>query len=297
MKVPAIIVLLTFFLTVMALKWSPEDYEIFKLNDKIKKDLGPDASFYLWIKVLPKASVQEINKAYRKLSLLLHPDKFSSKLKKIRKQAEDRFQRLSLVGNILRDQLLRKRYDFFYNKGFPTLKGSGYYYSKFRPGIFLTLAMLWVLVSLLHYASLKINRSQDKTRLADLKAQIKNQAWGGSLIPPADGSDRKVASDSGKTFLVKNSGEVFLQEDEHLVLLDEEEINLNPGFKETLFFKLPAGLWNFTGGRFTKKIDTTVHFKSPTVSQSQSAPEKKTKKKNRGNKVELPNGKVVYRKK
>ena len=93
-----------------------------------------------------KSNLQEITKAYRKLSRKLHPDKFASASRSDKKKANERFQRLSLVGNILKDQSLKRRYDYFYTKGFPKWKGTGYYYSKFRPGVIFTLIILYVLV-------------------------------------------------------------------------------------------------------------------------------------------------------
>lgn len=299
------ILALVFTLTVaFAANWAPQDYEIFSLNDKIRQDLGEGTTFYLWLGLKsPKASVQEITKAYRKKLRLLHPDKFSGSSKSERKRAEERFQRLSLVGNILRDQSLRKRYDYFLAKGFPKWKGTGYYYSKFRPGLVLTFVLLFVLVGTLHFVALRINRGQDHKRIAALKNEIKTQAWGGSQLPPADGSDRKVGVEGGKQFLVGATGEVSLIDTDEegnasLVPLDEDDINLSPGFRELLFFRFPAWLWNVSGGRLTGKlVDTNVVYvnpKRPVVEQEKA----KTKKKaSRGEKVELANGKVIYARK
>ena len=293
--------LLLFVAVVTAARWSKEDYEIFNLNDKIQQDLGKSTTFYSWLKLDkgPKSSLQEINKAYRKLSRRLHPDKFSTAPRSEKKKADERFQRLSLVGNILRDQSLKRRYDYFYSKGFPKWKGTGYYYSKFRPGIVFTLFILYILVSVFHFFALKINRKQAYKRIEDMKNMIKTQAWNGSQIPPADGSDRKLVNEAnGKEFLVKPDGSVWLLEDDEQHLIDENEINVHPGFKDSLFFKIPAKLWNLAFGKFYP-IDTTVEYIKPGEAAQPAAEEKKKqqKKKNRGKKVELPNGKVVYSRK
>jgi hypothetical protein len=292
--------ILTFFVClVQASQWSPEDYEIFNLNDKIQQDLGDEVDFYAWLGLEsgPKSTVKEITKAYRKISRSLHPDKYSGSSKKEKKQAEERFQRLSAVGNILRDQSLRRRYDYFYAKGFPKWKGTGYYYSKFRPGFFFTLFIIYVLVSVFHFVALKINRRQDFKRMATLISQVKAQAWGGSMIPPADGSDRKLTNDAtGKTFVVKADGGVFLVDtkSDELISLDENDINTDPGFKDTLFYKGPCKFWNLTVGKLTgKTINTTVEYVN-TKPQPEEEKKKPIKKKVRGNKIELPNGKVVY---
>lgn len=289
--------------------WTPEDYEIFSLNDKIRSDLGPDESFYSWLQLKkgPKSSLQDINKAYKKLSRALHPDKFSKKSRSEKKKAEERFQRLSLVGNILRDNSLKQRYDFFLSKGFPKWKGTGYYYSRFRPGLIFTVLMLYVLVSTFQYVSLKINRKQDYRRIIDLKQEIKLLAWGGSFVPPSDGSARKVLGPNGLEFIVSPIGEVSLvQKDENgenvLSLLDENDIDVNPGLRLSYFFRIPAGLWNYTVGKLSgATIDTHVEYVNPNkkASSNESAASKKQNKKSgqKGERVELPNGKVIYTRK
>lgn len=296
----------TFCAVFVAANWSPEDYEIFSLNDKIKKDLGPETDFYTWLNLPrgPKSSFEEINKAYRKLSRRLHPDKFSGRPKKLKKKAEERFQRLSLVGNILRDHSLKTRYDYFYDKGFPKWRGTGYFYLRFRPGFVLTLVVLFLIVGLFHYVSLKISRKQDYKRIMNMKDEIRSQAWNNSGVPPLDGSDRKVEAPNGVQFHVSNTGDVSIIETERnnnrvLVPLDENDINVNPGFKETLFFKVPAKLWNVSIGKVTGKgIDTTIVYQTSSAETEKQTQEKKTKKKKKpkGNKIELPNGKVIYSK-
>ncbi|KAK6459049.1 DnaJ domain-containing protein [Scheffersomyces xylosifermentans] len=289
---------------VSAAQWSPQDYEIFSLNDKIKKDLGQEYSFYSWLGLEqgPKATTKEITKAYRKLSRTLHPDKYKGSSRKERKHAEERFQRLSLVGNILRDVSLRKRYDYFLDKGFPERRGTGYYYSKFRPGFIATVFIVFIIIGTFHFVGLTINRRQDFKRIADMKNQVKSQAWGGSLIAPNDGSDRRLTNEAtGKTFVVKNDGSVFVVDtdnNDELIEIDEHDINVEPGFKESLFFKIPVYIWNNTVGKFTSlSVDTTIVYQNQhkKIFELPDDDKKKTKKKTqRGNKIELPNGKVVY---
>lgn len=309
MKYISLLSLILIFATAISLveasNWSPEDYEIFSLNDKVQQDLGKGASFYSWLELPngPKSTLQEISKAYRKKSRILHPDKVTGS-KSLKKKAEERFQRLSLVGNILRDQSLRRRYDYFHSKGFPRWKGTGYYYSKFRPGIIMTVMILYIIVGGIHFVAMKISRKQDFKRLRDLKEETKKQAWGGSQIPPADGSSRKVFNETtGKQFMITPDGNVSLivsepKKEPYLISLDENDINLNPGFKESLFFKLPCSLWNISLGRaLDKTIDTTIVFENPNK-QTDTIPneqKKKTKKRTqRGQSFELPNGKKVY---
>ncbi|KAI3405404.2 hypothetical protein KGF56_001800 [Candida oxycetoniae] len=280
--------------------WTTEDYEIFKLNDLIKQDLGPETTFYSWLGLTngPSSTSSEIKKAYRKLSKVLHPDKLSSVSKKVKKQAEEKFSRLSLVADILSDQSRKRRYDYFYAKGFPRWKGTGYYYSKYRPGLITTIIFIYIFVGTFHYFALKINRKQDYKRIANIRNEIKAQAWGGSQVPPLDGSDRKLTSEaSGKTFIVKSTGDVYVDTGNELHLINENEINLNPCFKDTLFFKLPAITYNASLGRFFTPIDLSVSFDKPQETIKEEAEHKKSKKKPKGKKMELANGKVVYSRK
>lgn len=305
MKFLTPIILLALVSFVVA-NWLPEDYEIFSLNDKVKADLGTDTTFYSWLKLEkgPRSTLDEINKAYRKMSRKMHPDKFSGKSKKEKKRAEERFQRLSLVGNILRDNSLKTRYDYFLKQGFPKWKGTGYFYSRFRPGVALVFLVLFVIVSSFQYVSLRISRKQDHKRIASMKKEILMQAWGGSFVPPLDGSARKVQAANGAEFLVSPIGEVSLLETDKkgevkATLVDENDINVNPGFRESFFYRIPCGLWNVTLGKLTgRTIDTTVTYVNPNAPKPEAAPEKKKKANaKKGQKIELPNGKVIYSRK
>jgi hypothetical protein len=51
------------------------------------------------------------------------------------KGVHERFARLGVVSTILRKKESRERYDFFYKNGVPKWRGTGYYYSRFRPGL------------------------------------------------------------------------------------------------------------------------------------------------------------------
>lgn len=296
------VLLLGLLTCAFAANWMPEDYEIFNLKDLIEGDLGSGTTFYSWLGLSKgsKSSLEEINKAYRKRSRQIHPDKFHSAKKSVKKKAEERFQRLSLVGNILRDQSLKKRYDYFLDKGFPKWKGTGYYYSRFRPGMGTTVIFLYVLVGLFHFVSVKINRKQDYKRVVQLKEQIKSQAWNGSILPPEDGSDRKITNSmNGKEFIVHNSGEVSLfetAEDGSPIYhpIDENQIRVDIGFKDTIFFKLPVFFYNQTLGRFLGQIDTSEKLPEPKTLENDSSKKTKKKNNNKGDRIELPNGKVIY---
>ena len=298
MKIHSWILFSLFAVFVAASRWLSEDYEIFKLNDQVRADLGQDVSFYQWLKVSPKATREEIQKAYRRLSKKIHPDKFSAAKLAVKKLAEERYQRLSAVGNILRDHGLRKRYDYFHSNGFPKWKqGSGYLFSRFRPGFILTLTILFIITSVLQYFALRISRSQDYKRVKDLKDQVKFQAWGGSLVPPTDGSSRRVGQDgSGKLFLVEADGNVYLEENgEPPALVDEHDVLVSPHWKELILYTFPVFLYNQSVARVVgSRIEAYVPPRKEKPAQSGAEDKKKRKKQPKGKKVTLPSGKVIY---
>ncbi|EGV66520.1 hypothetical protein PSN45_002883 [Yamadazyma tenuis] len=300
MRIVFVIGFLMAFTSVLAVAahWAPEDHEIFKLRDQVEDDLGKGATFYSWLNLKQgsKSTLEEISKAYRKKSRSLHPDKFHSAKKSVREIAEERFQRLSLVGNILRDQSLKTRYDYFLERGFPKWKGTGYYYSRFRPSMLVTVVFLYVVVGVFHFITLRISRQQDFKRVVQLKEQIKYGAWNGNL-PPTDGSSIQVTSPTnGKEFVVYATGDVSMVETDdngntQLWRLDEHDIKTSVGFKDTLFFRFPVFLYNSSLGNVLGQIDTA----EPASEHQDDKPKpKKKSNKNKGDKLELPNGKVIY---
>ena len=65
--------ILTWNLEVQAWEsWSPEEMDIFDLVEEV---LESKQNFYEYMELTQEATTSEIRKAYRKLSLVLHPDK------------------------------------------------------------------------------------------------------------------------------------------------------------------------------------------------------------------------------
>lgn len=84
----------------------PRDHEIFDLVSALEAAEGKGTDFYTFVGVDPAASVEVINKAYRRRSLALHPDKNPGV-----KDIQARFARLGVITNILRDPVKRERYN------------------------------------------------------------------------------------------------------------------------------------------------------------------------------------------
>ncbi|KAH7105544.1 DnaJ-domain-containing protein [Auriculariales sp. MPI-PUGE-AT-0066] len=159
-----------------ALAWDKEDYEIFDLQSGIEATEGKGITFYSWLDVPSTASSSEIAKAYRKKSLQLHPDKNPGV-----KDIEARYARLGVVQKILRSEN-RERYDFFYKNGFPRWRGTGYYYSRFRPGVVTVLAFLTLITAGLQHMVHRMNYSRDVARVERIITAARRAAWGPKLV-------------------------------------------------------------------------------------------------------------------
>lgn len=157
------------------------------------------------------ASQDDINKAFRKKSRLIHPDKakqsfIASKAKatpksnilgqkkkpgvhvskgptdgEIRnavKKASERFARLGVIANILKGPG-RERYDHFLSNGFPKWKGTGYYYARFRPGLWTVLVGLFVMGGgVMHYCVLYLSWKRQIEFVKRYIQRARREAWG-----------------------------------------------------------------------------------------------------------------------
>ncbi|KAF4627670.1 hypothetical protein G7Y89_g10485 [Cudoniella acicularis] len=196
----------------LAAAWSKEDQEIFRLRDEVEVSEGVGVSFYDFLGISPSANQEEINKAYRKKSRTLHPDKVKqqfiadktgkksttqksnkkpsqSEIKAAAKAASDRFARLGIVTNILRGAG-RERYDHFLSNGFPKWKGTGYYYARFRPGLGSVLTGLFIFVGGGgHWLALYMSWKRQQEFVGRYIKFARHAAWGDNLgIPGLDGA-------------------------------------------------------------------------------------------------------------
>ncbi|KIK68051.1 hypothetical protein GYMLUDRAFT_806096 [Collybiopsis luxurians FD-317 M1] len=166
------------FLATTVLAWDKEDHEIFDLVSAVEASEGKGTSFYSWLNVAPSASTAEIARAYRKMSMQLHPDKNPGN-----KKIAQRFARLGVVSAILRNPVSRKRYDFFFKNGVPKWRGTGYYYSRFRPTLSFVLVFLVMLSSGLQYFIQRLNYRRDLKRIEEVVREARLAAWGPKMIP------------------------------------------------------------------------------------------------------------------
>ncbi|KAI9683843.1 MAG: hypothetical protein M1829_004177 [Trizodia sp. TS-e1964] len=207
--------------------WTPQDHEIFRLNDEVAATEGPGVTFYEFVGVSPSASQDEITKAFRKKSKSLHPDKIKqsfiaskvkestktqqaagqkkkkpgvnvtkaptqAEIKSATKLANERFARLGVVARVLRGPE-RERYDYFLTNGFPKWRGTNYYYARFRPGLGSVLLGLFVIGGGgFHYGILYLSWKQHKEFVGKTIRHARREAFGDesgiSAIPGLEGT-------------------------------------------------------------------------------------------------------------
>lgn len=168
-------------------------------------------TFYDFVGVTPQATVDEIKRAYRKKSKTLHPDKVKAQLQGQRagkskgkkkggvtvtkpptkseinaavKDASERQTRLGVVANILTG-VERDRYDHFLANGFPTWKGTGYYYSRYRPGLGTVLIGVFIAGGGgFHYLALYMGWKRQREFIERYIKFARHAAWGDNLGIP-----------------------------------------------------------------------------------------------------------------
>jgi curved DNA-binding protein CbpA len=168
----------------------------------VQQDQGLNVTFYSWIGVKRGASTDQINKAYRKRAALLHPDKARStfinkyaqthegrkpstrQVNAFSKEASERFARIGVVANVLRGEN-RERYDYFLKNGFPKWRGTGYYYTRFRPGLGSVLFGMFVIFGgASHYGALYVSHKRHKDFVDRYIKHARRLAWGDNLVIP-----------------------------------------------------------------------------------------------------------------
>ncbi|KAL7413056.1 hypothetical protein BDY24DRAFT_362673 [Mrakia frigida] len=180
--------LVFFALVGTALAWDKEDHEIFDIVSALEQAEGKGTTFYSFLNIPSTASVKEIGKAFKTLSVTMHPDKNPNV-----KGIAERFARLGTIWGILKKPEGRKRYDFFYKNGVPKWKGTGYFYSRYRPGFITVSLFLALLTSLFQHLYLTLNYRRDLQRITDLIARAQTLAW----TTPASSSSSRVGGAQG----------------------------------------------------------------------------------------------------
>ncbi|KAM4828736.1 dnaJ homolog subfamily C member 1 [Thomomys bottae] len=121
--------------------WENADLELFDLVEEVR------LNFYEFLGVPQDASSADIRKAYRKLSLTLHPDKNKDD------NAETQFRQLVAIYEVLKDDERRQRYDDILINGLPDWRQPVFYYRRVRKMSNAELALLlFIILTVGHYA-------------------------------------------------------------------------------------------------------------------------------------------------
>lgn len=123
MKVPLIIFGILYFLNTLfrfSHAWDNDELEVFDVVEEVNQN------FYDVLGVTQSANASEIKKAFRRLSLQLHPDKNSAE------DAEQQFRTLVAVYDVLKDPGKRQKYDNVLVNGLPNWRSAVYYYRHCR---------------------------------------------------------------------------------------------------------------------------------------------------------------------
>ncbi|XP_053186312.1 dnaJ homolog subfamily C member 1 isoform X1 [Scomber japonicus] len=137
---PCRAVLLLLVCVVPAGSWDA-DLELLDLVEEIPQ------SFYHFLSVEQDASAAEIKKAYRRLSLSLHPDRNKDP------DAETQFRQLVAIYEVLKDDERRRRYDDIMVNGLPDWRQPVFYYRRVRKMSNGELAfLLFLILTVGHYA-------------------------------------------------------------------------------------------------------------------------------------------------
>lgn len=285
MKFHQIAIFLAFFTAVLA-AFSAEDEEIFKVNFELQKKFGKDFNFYKFLDIPQKADFKQISKQIKKLSVKWHPDK--AKGKKNKKLANEKFQYLSVVGNILKSGQLKERYDFYLKNGFPVYKNNRFLFEKFKPSLLFVVLFLYLIVEFSRFFIIKIQVNSNKKKLQNLIDEITKLATEQNPDPLAE--KRLKIEGLNKWFLVRIDG-VFETDPEGEILykLSTNEF-VEPDFNDLLIMKL---INKILGIQVVKEIPQESFVKD----LKSDAKKKSARSKPKGEKKVLPNGKVIYSKK
>ncbi|KAL3832299.1 hypothetical protein ACJMK2_023953 [Sinanodonta woodiana] len=123
-----------------SLSWDTDELELFDLVEEINQN------FYEFLSVDQGASTSEIKKAYRKQSLLLHPDKNKEE------DAEAKFRQLVSIFEVLKDEKKREMYNNVLQNGLPDWKQPVFYFRRVRKmGLLELMGLLCIIVTVGQY--------------------------------------------------------------------------------------------------------------------------------------------------
>uniref|UniRef100_A0A8C3P7C8 DnaJ homolog subfamily C member 1 n=1 Tax=Chrysemys picta bellii TaxID=8478 RepID=A0A8C3P7C8_CHRPI len=226
-KLRALLLLLA-LLPPLARAWDSGDLELFDLVEEVPEN------FYGFLGLPQDASSADIRKAYRKLSLTLHPDKNKDE------NAETQFRQLVAIYEVLKDEERRKRYDDILINGLPDWRQPVFYYRRVRKMSNAELALLlFIILTVGHYAvvwSIYLEKQLDEL-LSKKKRDKKKKTGGRSTdevkLGAADKNERSLEKPQWRDLLPCKLGIWFCLTVKSLPQLLQDARQLYVEYKET----------------------------------------------------------------
>lgn len=135
------IFIITIYLISPARAWDNEDLEVFDVVDAVNNQ-----NFYTLMGIKQDASLSEIKRAFRNLSVVMHPDKNDAP------DANEVFRNLVAVYEVLKDPVKREKYDNVLKNGMPNWRSAVYYYRKARKmGLAEGATLLFIIITVCQY--------------------------------------------------------------------------------------------------------------------------------------------------
>lgn len=148
--------------------------------------------------------------------------------------ANARSVRLNLVANVLKGPG-RERYDHFLKNGFPLWKGTGYYYSRFRPGLGSVLMGLFLVFGgAAHYGALILGWKRQREFVDRYIRQARRAAWGDEIgVRGIPGVDSAAATAPAPTPEANDQGAVAMNRRQKRMMDKENRKENRKGPKAT----------------------------------------------------------------
>ncbi len=181
----------------------------------MSRRIHPDKAKQSFIASRAKAtSKPKIGQKNKKPSVHVNKAPSESEIRAEVKKASERYARLNVVTEILKGSS-RERYDYFLSNGFPSWRGTGYYYARFRPGLGTVLVGLFAFGGgLVHYGAMYLKWKRRRTFVKQLIRDSRKAAWGDDSgirgIPGVDGAMAgTTATPPPPTFVQENGAAVL----------------------------------------------------------------------------------------
>ncbi|KAE9533542.1 hypothetical protein AGLY_009180 [Aphis glycines] len=179
-KMFALILVVLAINTVSIQAWDSDQMEVFDLVEEMN-----NINFYKFLEVPEDANSSAIRHAFRRMSLILHPDKNNSP------DAEARFRELASIHDVLRDPVKRGHYDKVLSEGLPDWHHAVYYYRRVRRMGFLEMiVILFSIISVGQYLVAWGSYIENKFTVEELlsskikKIRKQKKYRGDSTLPP-----------------------------------------------------------------------------------------------------------------